>query len=154
MSDLISRQEALIAIMDLYPGMPRVPWLRKKWARRYEPYIDAENAIRRLPSAEPEPCKDVQYILDYLDEVLHPIVSSEHWNVYSELHDMISTLSSVHPDYDCVLKQFGDCTYDTTGCSGCVIKAKIKAALSVQPERNCEGCRFTFYAKSEEDDLK
>lgn len=54
MSDLISRQEALIAIMDLYPGMPRVPWLRKRWARRYEPYIDAEKAIRRLPSAEPE----------------------------------------------------------------------------------------------------
>lgn len=54
MSDLISRQEALIAIMDLYPGMPRVPWLRKKWTRRYEPYIDAEKAIRRLPSAEPE----------------------------------------------------------------------------------------------------
>lgn len=32
-------------------------------------------------------------ILQYLDEQLHPIISPEHWNVYSELHDMISGLS-------------------------------------------------------------
>lgn len=31
-------------------------------------------------------------LLDYLDTVLHPIISPDHWNVYSDLHDMISTL--------------------------------------------------------------
>ena len=31
-------------------------------------------------------------ILEYLDNVLHPLVSPEHWNVYSELHDMVEDL--------------------------------------------------------------
>ena len=31
-------------------------------------------------------------ILEYLDNVLHPLVSPEHWNVYSELHDMAEDL--------------------------------------------------------------
>jgi len=35
-----------------------------------------------------------QEILDYLDNVLHPIVSPDNWNVYSELHDMIEELPS------------------------------------------------------------
>ena len=34
----------------------------------------------------------IENILQYLDEQLHPIISPEHWNVYSELHDMISGL--------------------------------------------------------------
>ena len=35
-----------------------------------------------------------QEILDYLDNVLHPIVSPDNWNVYSELYDMIEKLPS------------------------------------------------------------
>lgn len=31
-------------------------------------------------------------LLDYLNSELHPIVSPDHWRIYSELHDMISTL--------------------------------------------------------------
>lgn len=31
-------------------------------------------------------------LLDYLNSELHPIVSPDHWHIYSELHDMISTL--------------------------------------------------------------
>ena len=54
--------------------------------------------LDKIPSAQPEPCKDVQHILDYLDEVLHPLVSPEHWNVYSELHDMIAELPSTQPE--------------------------------------------------------
>lgn len=38
-----------------------------------------------------------QEILDYLDNVLHPIVSPDNWNVYSELYDMIEELSSAEP---------------------------------------------------------
>jgi hypothetical protein len=54
--------------------------------------------LDKIPSAQSEPCKDVQHILDYLDEVLHPLVSPEHWNVYSELHDMIAELPSAQPE--------------------------------------------------------
>lgn len=53
MSDLIDRQAAIEIMQSLYPGMPRVPWLRKDWQKRYEPYINAEKAIRALPSAQP-----------------------------------------------------------------------------------------------------
>ena len=52
--DLIERQAAIEIIQSMYPGMPRVPWMRKDWQKRYEPYIRTENAIRKLPSAQPE----------------------------------------------------------------------------------------------------
>lgn len=54
-------------------------------------------ALKQLPSAQQELPFEIQDILDYLDTVLHPIISPEHWNVYSELHDMISTLPSTQP---------------------------------------------------------
>jgi hypothetical protein len=54
--------------------------------------------IKALPSVEPEQPSEIQDILDYLDTALHPIISPEHWNVYSELHDMISTLPSAEPE--------------------------------------------------------
>ena len=54
MSDLISRQQAIEIIQSMYPGMPRVPWMRKDWQKRYEPYIRTENAIRELPSIRPK----------------------------------------------------------------------------------------------------
>lgn len=38
-----------------------------------------------------------QEILDYLDSVLHPIVSPDNWNVYAELYDMIEDLPSAEP---------------------------------------------------------
>ena len=44
------------------------------------------------PSVQQELPFEIQDILDYLDTVLHPIISPEHWNVYSELYDMISML--------------------------------------------------------------
>ena len=52
MSDLIDRQAAIEIIQSMYPGMPRVPWMRKDWQKRYEPYIRTENAIRELPSVQ------------------------------------------------------------------------------------------------------
>lgn len=48
--------------------------------------------------AQPEQPSEIQDILYYLDTVLHPIISPEHWNVYSELHDMISTLQFAQPE--------------------------------------------------------
>lgn len=53
--DLISRQAAIGIIQSMYPGMPRIPWMRKDWKERYAPFIRTENAIRELPSAQPEP---------------------------------------------------------------------------------------------------
>ena len=40
-----------------------------------------------------------QEILDYFDNVLHPIVSPDNWNVYSELHDMIEDLPLAEPQW-------------------------------------------------------
>ena len=51
------------------------------------------------PSAQPEPTQEMQDILDYLNTVLHPIVSPEHWDVYSRLHDMVSSLPSAQPEH-------------------------------------------------------
>lgn len=48
------------------------------------PIIDIEHA--------PDLTWKFQEILDYLDNELHPIVSPEHWYLYSDLHDMISVL--------------------------------------------------------------
>lgn len=58
----------------------------------------ALEAIEALPPAQPEPSTEIQEILDYLDNTLHPIVSPDNWNVYSELHDMVSKLPSVQPE--------------------------------------------------------
>ena len=57
--------------------------------------------LENLPSAQPEQSSEIQGILDYLDTVLHPIVSPEHWDVYSELHDMISRLLSAQFEPNC-----------------------------------------------------
>lgn len=54
--------------------------------------------LKSLPSVQPEPCKSIENILEYLDDVLHPIVSPDNWNVYSELYDMISDLPSAQPE--------------------------------------------------------
>ena len=56
MCDLISGSDAICAILDLYPDRPVIDFCgaRRKWAEKYKPYIEAEKAIRRLPSAQPE----------------------------------------------------------------------------------------------------
>ena len=54
--------------------------------------------IKPLSSAQPESSTDIQDVLGYLDDVLHPLVSPDNWNVYSELYDMISRLPSAQPE--------------------------------------------------------
>lgn len=49
-------------------------------------------------AAQPEQTSEIQDILEYLDTVLQPIISPDHWNVYSELHDMISMLPSAQSE--------------------------------------------------------
>lgn len=50
--------------------------------------------LSKVPSAQPNSSPEIQEILNYLDTTLHPIVSPDNWNVYAELHDMISKLPS------------------------------------------------------------
>ena len=64
MSDYIDRQAAIEIIQSMYPGMPRVPAMRKDWEKRYEPYIRMENAIRELPSVQPD-------LSSYSDKLWH-----------------------------------------------------------------------------------
>ena len=49
-----------------------------------------------------------QEILNYLDNVIHPIVSPDNWNVYSELHDMIEELPLVEPVKNGLVADFVD----------------------------------------------
>lgn len=48
-------------------------------------------------SRKPETTTEIQKILDYLDNELHPLVSPDNWNVYSELYDMVSELENLPP---------------------------------------------------------
>jgi hypothetical protein len=73
----------------------------------YEQHNHAVNSysaeLMNLPPAEPKhdenPLQEqVDDILQYLDDILHPIVSPEHWSVYSELHDMVSKLQSAQTE--------------------------------------------------------
>ena len=90
MSDLISRRAAISAAIEAVDD----------WDGGYN--LDREeritSALNELPSAQPERSSEIQDILEYLDTVLHPIISPDHWNVYSELHDMISMLPSAQPE--------------------------------------------------------
>ena len=88
--DLISRQAA-IDVADAVWSVTGDKNVAKVW-----------DQIKDLPSAQPDCSFEIQDILDYLDTVLHPIISPEHWNVYSELHDMISTLPSAQSEHTCV----------------------------------------------------
>jgi hypothetical protein len=57
--DCISREQALVAIRNLYPGMPRVDFngSLRKWVDKYKPYIECDDAIKQLPSVTPQPRK-------------------------------------------------------------------------------------------------
>ena len=103
--DLISRQAAISLAGDL-----------QIHGDEYHMYNQAINnyctEIMGLPSAQQERPSKIQDILNYLDTVLHPIISPEHWNVYSELHDMISTLPSAETECTCCEYRVGDlCCY-------------------------------------------
>lgn len=106
-NDIISRQAVLNLLVRcsvpenggslLYQGIKQLPSAERLEVQSSEcEYWDDESnfcTLYRL-SAKSEPPFKIQDILDYLDTVLYPIISPEHWNVYSELHDMISTLPS------------------------------------------------------------
>lgn len=83
-SDLVNREDTIRAITG-YVGA-----IDKSVAKRL---------LIEMPSAEPEPLTEIiEEILDYLNTTLHPIISPDNWNVYSELYNMVSNLPSVEPE--------------------------------------------------------
>lgn len=95
--DLISKTAAIDAVEE-------IPWYHQNKngemvqganSAEHQAWYKAEDiyaAIEALPSAQPGWTKDVNDILAYLNGVVHPLVSPENWNVYSELYDMVSGL--------------------------------------------------------------
>ena len=95
--DIISRQEAIKELEELNA----ISFYELNEHSR-EAYREIKQMLKELSPAQSEQSLEIQDILDYLDTVLHPIISPEHWNVYSELHDMISMLPSAQPERTCV----------------------------------------------------
>lgn len=65
MSDMISRQASIELIHSLYPSEPILQINRKRWKKKYKPYIEAEKALEMFPSAEPDrdiPIKPISYM--------------------------------------------------------------------------------------------
>ena len=79
MNDIISRQEAIKALTEAYED------------------IDAEFVLQKVPLVQVDLSFKIHDIIYYLNAVLHPIVSPDHWYVYSELHDMVFGLLPVRP---------------------------------------------------------
>lgn len=52
MSDYISREAALVAIKNLYPGIPLVKINIPKWHENNKAYMECELAIENLPAAD------------------------------------------------------------------------------------------------------
>lgn len=67
-----------------------------EYLRRINGYKSNAETIRKIIEKEyrkeNDNGKKKEELLDYLDTELHPIISPDHWDVYSYLHDMISTL--------------------------------------------------------------
>ena len=99
MSDAVSRQyilDAFAEYIEEYKEVDEKGNHDPKWCAMQE----AEMVVKEAPPAQPEPSTDIQDVLGYLDDVLHPLISPYNWNVYSELHDMISRLPSAQPNND------------------------------------------------------
>lgn len=150
-SDVIYRRDTIDAIntWDKFGIDERSRVVR--WHEGLEPYVklrDVAWAIEKLPSAQPEQPTEVQDILQYLDEYLHPIVSPEHWSVYSELYDMVSMLPSVQPPYK-YDEWCTDCKeYDQT--KHCcprwnrVIRSTLEDIRVNNQVNLCDSCKYTY----------
>lgn len=60
--------------------------------RKANKAIDMAIEALKAEAVQDEAAMTKQEIFDYLDNVLHPIVSPDNWYVYSDLHDMIEEL--------------------------------------------------------------
>ena len=88
-----------------------------------------------------------QEVLDYLDNVLHPIVSPDNWNVYSELHDMIEELPSAetvrHGKWIETEENHGfdnEVRNKALSCSVCRVAFRISDYAQIEDFRFCPNC--------------
>ena len=83
--DCISREQALVTIRNLYPGMPRVDFngSLRKWVDKYKPYIECEDAIEELPSVTSQEPKWIP-VSERLPEENKTVIASTKYGVYSE----------------------------------------------------------------------
>ena len=93
--------------------------------------------LENAPTIDPESCGDAvsreavsSWLKQYGQDVLHGKYKFSLMYIWKNLMD----LPSVQPETDCAFKEFGNCSYSETGCSDCKVKAKIRNALSAQPE--------------------
>lgn len=137
-NDTISRQAAITALMEDAPEV----WTDSDYElgmmnqHKYD-----VNVIKALPSAEPKLSPEVQDILDYLDTVLHPIVSPERWDVYADLHDMVSMLPSTQPRKGEWVEIQDDIFAPIVVCSNCGQRAMVEDG-EYQRTRYCPNCGF------------
>ena len=88
-TNIVSRQKAINTVHDM----------RKKCDTDsiddYEEMLTM--ALEELCPVRLETQPEIDEILNYLDTVLHPLVSPEHWDVYATLYDMILLLHFKQP---------------------------------------------------------
>ena len=53
--EYIKREDVYVAIQNLYPGIPMVKPLIKKWHENNKAYMECETAIARVPAADVRP---------------------------------------------------------------------------------------------------
>ena len=130
MKDLISKADVLETYAELYDRFEDNQFIRKELNKVYD-------KLNGLPYAQPEPCEDAvsreavsSWLKQYGQDVLHGKYKFSLMYIWKNLMD----LPSAQPETDCAFKEFGNCSYSETGCSDCKVKAKIRNALSVQPE--------------------
>lgn len=77
---------------------------------------------------------DKQDILDYLDAEVHPLVSPDHYDVYSNLHDMVSELPKVDaaPVIRC-----SECKHWSANTQFCAVFSGIGSAHRMPPNGYC-----------------
>lgn len=62
MGDYISRDAAIVAIKNLYPGIPLVKFRLEKWHEENKNFMECEQAIERIPAADVRPVVQAQWI--------------------------------------------------------------------------------------------
>ena len=69
MSDYISREAALVAIKNLYPGIPLAKINLPKWHETNKTYMECELAIEDLPAADVQEVKRGRWELNALESI-------------------------------------------------------------------------------------
>lgn len=64
MGEYISREAAIVAIKNLYPGIPLVKFRLEKWHEENKNFMECELAIEHIPAAEVRPVVRGEWLLE------------------------------------------------------------------------------------------